>query len=111
MARLFWSAVALLGVALSSPAHPVMPAQGFQLGAASLETFKGCGMEGNATKPATKALNRLKNRYTAPDAAEVNSAVTLAAILATGNDVGRWKVRYGAEIVGYVYDVKPGPNP
>ncbi len=36
-------------------------------------------------------------------------AVTLAAILAPGNDLGRWKVKYGAEIVGYVYDVKPGP--
>jgi rubredoxin len=23
--------------------------------------------------------------------------------------MGRWKVEYGAEVVGYVYDVKPGP--
>jgi hypothetical protein len=29
-------------------------------------------------------------------------------LLARFNDVGRWKVKYGAEIVGYVQDVKPG---
>lgn len=39
-------------------------------------------MEGDAKKPATKALNRLKNRHTAPEPNEINSAITLAAILA-----------------------------
>jgi hypothetical protein len=97
MARLFWRAVALLSIALSFPIQRGMPAEGFQLSAASLETFNGCGMEGDATKPAVKALNRLKNRYTAPGAGEVNSVITLAAILAPGDDVGRWKVKYGAE--------------
>ena len=33
----------------------------------------------------------------------------LAAILAPGNDVGRCKAKCGTAIVGYVYDVKPGP--
>jgi len=108
VARLFWSTVALLSIALSFPAQRGMFAAGFQLAAADLQTFNGCGMEGNATKPAVKALNRLKNRYAAPGTGDVNSAVTLAAILAPGNDVGRWKVKYGAGIVGYVYDVKPG---
>jgi len=65
--------------------------------------------EGNAKKTARKARNRLKNRYTAPGPGNINSAGTMAAILAPGNDVGRWKVKYGAEIVGYVCDVKPGP--
>jgi hypothetical protein len=65
-------------------------------------------MEGEARNPAVKALNRLKNRYAAPRPNEINSAITLAAILAPGNDLGRWKVKYGAEIVGYVHDVKPG---
>ena len=36
-----------------------------------------------------------------------NSASTLAAILTPANDVERWKVKYEAEIVGYVYDGKP----
>ena len=66
-------------------------------------------MEGDATNPTVKALNRLKNRYSAPSADEINSAITLAVILAPGRDAGRWKVKNGAEIVGYVHDVKPGP--
>ena len=58
-------------------------------------------MDGDATNPAVRALNRLKNRYTATGTGEINSTITLAAILAPGNDVGRWKMKYGAEIVGY----------
>jgi hypothetical protein len=74
----------------------------------ALEIFHGCGMEGDARNPAVKALNRLKNRYTAPTPEQINRAITLAAILAPGNDISRWKVKDGAEITGYVFDVKPG---
>jgi len=109
MARHFWRASVLVAVALSFQTLRGLPPQGSQPFAANLKTFNGCGMEGDAKKPAMKALNRLKNRYTAPGGGEINSAITLAAILAPGNDVGRWKVKCGAEIVGYVYDVKPGP--
>jgi hypothetical protein len=63
-------------------------------------------MEGDARSPGVQALNRLKNRYTAPP--QIDPAVTLAAILAPGRDTGRWKVKQGAEIVGYVFDVKVG---
>ena len=31
-----------------------------------LEIYNGCGMEGDARRPGVQALNRLKNRYTAP---------------------------------------------
>ncbi len=72
-----------------------------------LQNYNGCGMEGDARSPAVRALNRLKNRVTAP-APEINPGVTLAAMLAPGNDIGRWKVRYGAEITGYVHDLKAG---
>lgn len=65
-------------------------------------------MDGDARSPAVRALNRLKNRVTAPTPAEINPKVTLAAVLAPGNDIGRWKVRYGAEVTGYVDDVKVG---
>jgi hypothetical protein len=82
------------------PLHGLSP-QGPQLSPAKLETFNGCGMDGDATNPAVRALNRLKNRYTATGTGEINSTITLAAILAPGNDVGRWKMKYGAEIVGY----------
>jgi hypothetical protein len=109
MARHFGRASVLLAVALSFQTLRGVPPQGPQSSPANLEMFQGCGMEGDAKSPAMKALNRLKNHYTAPGAGKINSAVTLTAILAPGNDVGRWKVKYGAEIVGYVYSVKPGP--
>ena len=70
----------------------------------NLETYKGCGMEGDARSPGVQALNRLKNRYTAPQ--QIDPPITLAAMLAPGRDTGRWKVKQGAEIIGYVSDVK-----
>jgi hypothetical protein len=72
----------------------------------NLEIYNGCGMEGDARSSGVRALNRLKNRYVAPQ--QVDSAITLAAILAPGRDTGRWKVKQGAEIVGYASDVKIG---
>ena len=39
--------------------------------------------------------------------AQATRPSTLAAILTPANDVERWKVKYEAEIVGYVYDGKP----
>jgi hypothetical protein len=65
-------------------------------------------MEGDARSPGVRALDRLKNRYTAPRAEDMDSAITLEAILAPGNDISRWKVKEGAEVVGYVWDVKRG---
>jgi len=73
-----------------------------------LPTYNGCPMEGDARNPAVRALNRLKNRYIAPTPEQINPKITLAAILAAGNDIGRWKVKDRAQVVGYVYDVKPG---
>jgi len=73
-----------------------------------LQTYNGCGMEGDARSLGVRALNRLKNRVTAPKPADINPRITLAAMLAPGNDIGRWKVRYGAEVTGYVEDVKVG---
>jgi hypothetical protein len=72
----------------------------------NLEIYNGCGMEGDARSPGVQALNRLKNRYATPQ--QIDPAITLAAILAPGRDTGRWKVKQGAEIVGYVSDVKVG---
>lgn len=74
----------------------------------NLDVFDGCGMEGSATPARLKALNRLKNRYTAPQANEINHSISLSAILAPGNDTTRWSSTSGAEITGYVFDVKPG---
>jgi hypothetical protein len=74
----------------------------------SLKIFHGCAMDGDARSLGVRALDRLKNRYTAPSLADMDSAITLAAILAPGNDISRWKVKEEAEIIGYVSDVKRG---
>jgi hypothetical protein len=38
-------------------------------------------------QPRCPALDRLKNRYTAPSPADMDSAITLEAMLAPGNDI------------------------
>jgi len=73
-----------------------------------LEDYHGCGMEGDARSESVRELNRLKNRYTAPAADQINPAVTLAAMLAPGYDASRWTTSYGAVVIGYVHDVKVG---
>jgi hypothetical protein len=65
-------------------------------------------MEGDARSLGVRALDRLKNRYTQPSPEQIDSRITLEAILVPGNDISRWKVKEGAEIVGYVSDVKRG---
>ncbi len=75
---------------------------------AAQETYRGCKMEGNTKKKALKAVNSDKNRYTPPADNDIDSAVTLAKILKIGDDTDRWDEDKGAEVVGYVYDVKPG---
>lgn len=72
------------------------------------QVYDGCPMEGDAALSSVQALNRLKNRYTAPAPADVDSQVTLAALLRPGDDRTRWTEARGASVVGYVHDVKPG---
>jgi hypothetical protein len=84
----------------------VIPAHAQGADSNNLEVYNGCGMEGDARSSGVQALNRLKNRYAPPH--QIDPAITLAAILAPGRDTGRWKVKQGAEIVGYVFDVKVG---
>jgi hypothetical protein len=72
-----------------------------------LNTFNGCGMEGDARSLAVQALDRLKNRYTAPGPNEIDPKITLEGILAPGNDLSRWKVKQGAAIVGYARIFQP----
>jgi hypothetical protein len=72
------------------------------------DVFDGCGLTGDATDPEAIALNPLKNRHVAPGVADVDPQVTLAAILKPGDDEGRWSTAKGAELTGYVFNVKPG---
>ncbi len=64
-----------------------VPADAQTASSNNLEAYDGCGMEGDARSVGVRALNRLKNRYVAP--AQVDPRITLAAILAPGNDTGR----------------------
>lgn len=86
----------LLGVAL-------LPACTTEDGA-----FPGCPVRGDTVRPAVRTLNRLKNRVAAPVARDIDSTVTLGALLAPGDDRGRWSERLAATVVGYVRDVKVG---
>src|SRR2546428_1889015 len=70
--------------------------------------FPGCPARGDAVTSGVHARNRLKNRVAAPVAQDIDSAVTLSALLAPGDDRGRWSERMAATIVGYVRDVKVG---
>jgi hypothetical protein len=74
----------------------------------ALETLDGCGLEGDATNPEVRELNRLKNRTAVPEPQQIDSRVTLAAMVEPGDDQDRWNARNGAEITGYVQDVKVG---
>jgi hypothetical protein len=67
-----------------------------------------CPPEGDARTPALQRLNQLKNRFRAPGPGQFNRAITLAVILAPGDDRTRWSSAMAAQITGFVVDVKPG---
>jgi hypothetical protein len=70
--------------------------------------YHGCGITGSAVSSLVKQLNFMKNRSTIPKAKDINPAITLDAVLATGKDRSRWSNNSAAEIEGMVFDVKPG---
>lgn len=67
-----------------------------------------CPVAGDAKNAAVRELNPLKRRMTTPSPAELDSQVTLAAMVAPGDDTNRFYAGRGATIVGYVADVKVG---
>src|SRR5579862_7911366 len=73
------------------------------------DIFRLCNSEtGDAVQPSVQALNRLKNRLTAPTRSQIDKTVTLRAMIAPGDDANRWSASRGATVVGYVAEVKPG---
>jgi hypothetical protein len=70
--------------------------------------FPGCPAAGDGRTSRVRALNRLKNRVTAPVAQDIDSSVTLDALLVPGDDRDRWSERRAAIVVGYVRDVEVG---
>ena len=71
------------------------------------ETYRPCPFEGSAEQQFRRQSNRLKNRNTGPTPAQIDPAITLAALVAPGDDTNRCQPTHGASIVGYVIDVKP----
>ena len=49
-----------------------------------------CGRDGIAFRPAVRRLNQLKNRDSMPHPADIDSGLTLAAVLEPGYDRWRW---------------------
>lgn len=74
----------------------------------NMDDFDGCNLDGSATTARLKQLNQLKNRYTAPRDNQIDHSITLSALLAPGDDKTRWTSTSGAEITGFVLEVKPG---
>jgi hypothetical protein len=96
--------VAIVG-ASRPPARPLVPI--------APASFHGCPNEGmtrsgKTPAPPMQALNLLKNRFTAPTPADLDSRATLDALLAPGDDTGRFDEKRGAVIVGFVTDVQVG---
>jgi hypothetical protein len=65
-------------------------------------------LTGDATAPGAKALNPFKNRSKAPTAKDIDSSITLAAILKPGNDTKRFPMTKAATVTGYVVSAKVG---
>jgi hypothetical protein len=65
-------------------------------------------LTGDATEPAAKALNPFKNRSQPPKPSDIDPKITLAAILAPGDDTNRFPMTKAATIKGYVVSAKRG---
>jgi hypothetical protein len=70
------------------------------------QVIASCPPEGDAKKDKERELNVKKRRMTVPS--QFDSRVTLAAMLAPGDDTTRWDEQKGGVIQGYVAEVKPG---
>jgi len=68
-----------------------------------------CGLVGKpGGSPAQQDLNRHKNRYQIPGDDDIDPNVSLAAMLAPGNDVNRFDTEKAATIQGFVINAKVG---
>jgi len=71
--------------------------------------FDSCPDSGRTQLASIRPLNRLKNRSAAPGGSDIDSSVTLTALLATSHDdTHRFDQGKAAEITGFVYRVIPG---
>lgn len=71
-------------------------------------TGRRCPPSGTARSDKVKKLNIDKSRNTAPKVEDIDTDVSLAVILAPGDDENRFDSKRGATITGYVIDVRHG---
>lgn len=86
----------------------LLPEAKAQAPPSNMDVFDGGGMDGSAESASLKQPNQLKNRYTAPQANQIDHSITLDAMRSPGNDKTRWSSTSGAELTGFVLDVKTG---
>jgi len=98
----------LLALAFSFFFYILAPSPVAEIPHQSPQDFDGCSIDGDAQTASLQALNEQKNRTTPPMKSQIDSAITLEAVLVPGNDVTRWKPSQGAIVKGYVINVKPG---
>jgi hypothetical protein len=67
-----------------------------------------CGLEGTAISAAMKSLDRDKNRFTQPTDKDIDSSVSLPAMLVPGTDTKRFDQTKAARIRGIVVKVLSG---
>jgi hypothetical protein len=77
-------------------------------GADDAQILANCPLVGDTQNPNVQALNKLKRRMTVPTPGDMDPAVTLTALVAPGDDTTRWDSSRGAQVSGYVADVKVG---
>src|SRR5579859_1107669 len=100
---------AVLGLAISLLLPSVSYAgHGHAASGNDAAVLAACPVEGDAKIAGVKDLNLLKRRMTTPTSADMDNQVTLAAMVAPGDDTSRFDVKMGATIEGYVADVKVG---
>ena len=72
---------------------------------ASLLLSRHCPSEGIALTGKARALHRLKNRTSIPQATDFNPQISLSELLKQGDDTSRWSTHHAARVEGYVIDV------
>jgi hypothetical protein len=100
--------VVLLAVSLSVASMALVAARPRQDLSTITLNGQDCGPDGTATSEAGKALNRLKNRYQLPGADSIDPEVSVAALLAPGNDISRFDAKKAARIQALVVNVLAG---
>lgn len=93
---------------LASGMTVMLGAAAFQGDDYPMSNGESCPLQGTAKKKDLQDLNRDKGRAAAPTADDIDTDVTLAAMLAPGEDETRFDPKRAASVVGFVVNVKVG---